>query len=422
MKIVALVLTLCILGYANANLSAGATTSISGYYNVNKTTDANLFYWFFEAQTNPTTAPFIIWLTGGPGCSSELAIFYENGPFSLSEDMQLVNNPYSWNKVANMLYVDSPVGTGFSYVSDPNGYSTNEEEVAANLYSMLSQFMADHPQYAQLPFYVFGESYAGHYVPALSYFIYTKNQDPYSVHFNLKGLAVGNAMVYPAIQYGSMGPMAYSHGLIGPLALKETEGLVGSCVDAINSGSYNDSNTICNEIMNVIQENAGPFNPYDVRKTCPPSLPLCYNFTLVGDYLAQPSVRQQLGVPTNVNWTLCSNVVYADIINDWWNTEVAHIPILLEAGIRTLVYNGNMGWICNYLGSEAWVSQLEWSNNQQWNNAPRKIVMTGQNIGGYTQSYGGLTLMAVNNAGHMVPMDQPETSLNMVISFLNNKF
>ncbi|EFA80920.1 peptidase S10 family protein [Heterostelium album PN500] len=403
MKLFNIVLLLSIVCLASAGTrhyqkNVGAAKSWSGYYNVNQTTDANLFYWFFESQGNPATDPFIIWLTGGPGCSSELAIFYENGPFHLTDNLQLTPNPYSWNTVANVLYVDSPVGTGFSYVSDPNGYSTDEDEVAENLYRMLSQFMNDNSQFANLPFYIFGESYAGHYVPALAYYMYVKNQDPFSTHFNLKGIAVGNAMVDPLVQYGSLGPFAFAHGLIGPLALKETEGLYASCVDAINSGSYNDSNTICNEIMNVIQEYAGPFNPYDVRLTCPPSLPLCYNFTLATEYLSLPSVRQQLGVPANASWQLCSSTVYADIINDWWNTEVEHIPVLLQAGIKTLVYNGNMGWICNYLGSQAWVSQLDWPNNQQWNNAPRKIVMNGQDIGGYTQSYGGLTLMSVNNA------------------------
>eukprot|EP01133_Synstelium_polycarpum_P015745 gene15745-18707_t len=393
--------------------------SFSGYFNVNQTTDANMFYWFFESQHAPSTDPLILWLTGGPGCSSELAVFYENGPWKLNEDLTTSPNPYSWNKVANVLYVDSPVGTGFSYVTNPDGYATNEDEVAANLYSMLTQFYAAHPKYANLPFYVFGESYAGHYVPAFSYYIYTMNQNQFNTKINLKGMAVGNAMVYPKLQYGSMGLMAYSHGLINELTLKETDGLYESCVAAIDANDYNSSNTFCNEIINVITDAAGPFNPYDVRLTCPPSLPLCYNFTLLTDYLAQPSVRAQLGVG-NASWELCSNVVYADIISDWWNTEVEHIPILLAAGIDVMAYNGNMGFICGFLGTQMWVTGLDWPLNQQWNNAPRKIMMSGQTIGGYSQSYGGLTFVEVNNAGHMVPMDQPKVALEMVVAFLGN--
>ncbi|EGG23817.1 peptidase S10 family protein [Cavenderia fasciculata] len=375
------------------------TTSYSGYFNVNETTNANLFYWFFEAQTNASTAPFVIWLTGGPGCSSEMAIFYENGPFKINEDLSLASNPYSWNLVSNILYVDSPVGTGFSYVEDPSGYSTNEVEVASNLYSLLTQFFEKYPQYAGLPFFVFGESYAGHYVPALSYYIFEQNKVSGVKKINLKGLATGNAMVYPKVQYGSLGLMAYSHGLIDELVLKETDGLYSACVQAIDSGNYNQSSEICNSIIDTISAAAGPFNVYDVTKTCPSDLPLCYNFTLAQVYLDQPSVRQSLGIPSNVQWSMCSGTVYQDIIGDWFDTEVEHIPTLLEAGIDVLVYNGNLGWICNFIGSEQWVRDMKWKGQSQFNKSQRQIFWNGPTIAGWFNTYGGLTFMNIQNAG-----------------------
>lgn len=66
----------------------------------------DIFYWLFRSRNNDVNDPLVIWLTGGPGCASELAIFYENGPFSINDDLTLNRNENSWNNNANLLYVD----------------------------------------------------------------------------------------------------------------------------------------------------------------------------------------------------------------------------------------------------------------------------------------------------------------------------
>jgi len=142
-----------------------------GYLLANETYGAYLFYWLFESQGNPQTDPLVLWLTGGPGCSSELALFFENGPYTVNPDLSLTPNPYSWNTNANLLYVDQPAGTGFSYAKNTSGYVINEAQVAADFYVFLQNFMKKFPQYASLPFFITGESYGGHYVPAISAYI-----------------------------------------------------------------------------------------------------------------------------------------------------------------------------------------------------------------------------------------------------------
>jgi len=72
----------------------------------------------------------VLWLTGGPGCASEVALFFENGPYTINDDLTLKQNPYSWNRVSNLLYVDQPVGTGFSKAAKITHYDTNEEAIA----------------------------------------------------------------------------------------------------------------------------------------------------------------------------------------------------------------------------------------------------------------------------------------------------
>ncbi|XWS56397.1 hypothetical protein CRYUN_Cryun09bG0082100 [Craigia yunnanensis] len=111
----------------------------AGYYKLANSHDARMFYFFFESRNNKRE-PVVIWLTGGPGCSIELALFYENGPFTIADNMSLVWNEYGWDKASNLLYVDQPIGTGFSYSSDRRDFRHNEDEVSSDLYDFLQGF------------------------------------------------------------------------------------------------------------------------------------------------------------------------------------------------------------------------------------------------------------------------------------------
>ncbi len=117
-------------------------------------------YWFFESRNSPSTDPVTLWMTGGPGCSSEVALFGENGPCSVNAGGNAtIHNPFSWNAKSNLLYIDQPTGTGFSYGL---GLDHDEEQVGNDMYDFLQQFFKAHPEYQKNDFYTFGESYAGH--------------------------------------------------------------------------------------------------------------------------------------------------------------------------------------------------------------------------------------------------------------------
>ena len=113
----------------------------------------------------------VVWLTGGPGCSSEVAIFGENGPFSVNDDLSLKRNEFSWNNNANVIYVDQPVGTGFSKAKILD-YTHSEKEIADEFYQFLVKFIAKYPEFNSRELFITGESYAGHYIPAISAFIH----------------------------------------------------------------------------------------------------------------------------------------------------------------------------------------------------------------------------------------------------------
>jgi len=180
-------------------LTKGSVESYSGYLTVNDTLRSNLFFWFFPAAIGADTAPVLLWLQGGPGTSSLYAVFNEHGPFWVSKDLGLKLRNHTWTATHSVLYVDNPVGTGFSFTGDDAGYSTDQTAVGLNIYEALTQFFTLFSEYRKNDFYVTGESYAGKYVPSVSYTIHQKNPGA-SVKINLKGLVIGNGLIDPINQ------------------------------------------------------------------------------------------------------------------------------------------------------------------------------------------------------------------------------
>ena len=188
--------------------------SYAGYATVNATCGSNMFWWHFPAQDGNTSAPLLLWLNGGPGSTSMYGLFNEMGPFSVAADGQtLVPRAATWNKHYSMLFVDNPVGTGFSYTEDAACYSENMSDVSANLYALLEVFFTAFPDLLAVPFYVTGESYAGKYVPSISSYIHERNLENPKVRIRLEGLSVGDGLMDPLTQVSGYGELLYNEGM-----------------------------------------------------------------------------------------------------------------------------------------------------------------------------------------------------------------
>lgn len=128
-----------------------------------------LFYWYHEAVEHPDEAPLVLWLNGGPGCSSLGGMFTELGPFVLDQDLNVTLNPYSFNRAANIIFIEQPVGVGFSHPNIP----ANDSSTAIDTDLALRDFFKKHPELQGRETYVMGESYGGHVSDFFCFFVFS---------------------------------------------------------------------------------------------------------------------------------------------------------------------------------------------------------------------------------------------------------
>ncbi|CAM2706302.1 unnamed protein product [Rotaria socialis] len=223
--------------------------SYSGYLTVNKTLQSNLFFWFFPAQSGNASAPVVVWLQGGPGASSLFGLFAEQGPIMVDKEKKLHPSATTWNMKYHLLYIDQPVGTGYSFTKSEDGYVTNEDEVARDLYAMLTQFFQIYYEYAASPFYVTGESYGGKYVPAIVYKIHVENPQA-KIKINLKGMAIGDGLIDPYNQW-DYGPVMYQVGLTDKQELERVNIQTELGRRAIEAKQYLLAHLVLDEIMGI---------------------------------------------------------------------------------------------------------------------------------------------------------------------------
>ncbi|GFZ17325.1 serine carboxypeptidase-like 45 [Actinidia rufa] len=406
----------------------------SGYVSVDDKKQKSLFYYFVEAEIDPASKPLVLWLNGGPGCSSlGVGAFSENGPFRPNGQV-LVRNEYSWNREANMLYLETPVGVGFSYSTDTSSYvAVNDQVTARDNLVFLQRWLLKFPQYKHRDLFITGESYAGHYIPQLAKLMIEFSRKERL--FNLKGVALGNPVLEFATDFNSRAEYFWSHGLISD----STYNLFTSACNYSRyvSEYYRSSvSPICSKVMSLVGRETSRFvDKYDVTlDVCIPSvlsqskvispqqlgerIDVCVEDETV-NYLNRLDVQKAfharlVGVR---RWDVCSDVLDYDML-DVETPMISLVGSLIKSGIRVLVYSGDQDSVIPLTGSRTVVQRLA---NELGLNAtvPYRVWFGGQQVGGWTQVYGDiLSFATIRGASHEAPFSQPERSLVLFKSFL----
>lgn len=402
-------------------LGLDAVDQYTGYLDV-EDLGKHFFYWFFESRNDPENDPVILWLNGGPGCSSATGLFFELGPALINATLQPVHNPFSWNSNASVIFLDQPVGVGYSYTDSEEILST--AAAAKDVYIFLELFFQKFPQFAQNKFHIAGESYAGHYIPSFASEI-INNADR---SFDLASVMIGNGITDPLIQAKYYRPMACGEGGYKPVLSEDTcdqmekdypkcAVLAKICYDAPSALTCVPATYYCNSKLESPYTETG-LNPYDIRKQCADEGGNCYvEMDFMDDYLNLEFVKEAVGASNIDIYTSCDDTVFRNFILSGDEMKPFHhyVAELLDKGVPVLLYEGDKDFICNWLGNHAWSDALEYSQHDFFEVQPLRLWRTQEGkLAGEVKNYGHFTFLRVYDAGHMVPYDQPENALDMV--------
>jgi serine carboxypeptidase-like clade 2 len=419
----------------------------AGYVTVDDNAGRTLFYWFTESQSKPASDPVVLWLTGGPGCSSIMALLSENGPFTPNPDGKTLSvNPYSWNKIANVIWLETPSGVGFSYSNTSSDRNVGDVRTADDTYTFLLRFFQRYPQFAGRDFWVTGESYGGHYVPEAVDRILQGNQQG-NPKINVKGFMAGNPWTYMPIDNLGAVNTWWSRALIpksasdliiqscnlsdvGPLLTKNSNyewKLTANCDDAIYNAQslfsgvdiYDIYIDVCNGlrdevILNELVKHGATLHSHLLSKKSKKvqNLDPCIDTHLTA-YLNQLDVQTAIHA-RHAQWSECGGVSYS-----YADVQKSVIPVYQSffnnhPELQILVYSGDVDAIVPYWGTKLWVDGFNRTVKAPW----RAWYDSEQQVGGFVEVYDTFTFTTVRNAGHMVPWYQPERGYIMYSSFL----
>ncbi|XP_014278675.1 venom serine carboxypeptidase-like [Halyomorpha halys] len=394
---------------AEVRLPGSNVTSYSGYLTVNKTFNSNLFFWFFPSEGDPKNAPVVLWLQGGPGGSSLFGLFCENGPFVVNKNLTLSERRYYWSQLFNVIYIDNPVGTGFSFTENDAGYATDEVKVGKDLYSALIQFLQLFPYLQKNEFFVSGESYAGKYIPAIGYTIHNNNKIN-KQKINLKGLAIGDGFTDPEnmMVYSEY---LYQLGLVDSNTRDELKKEEEKTVEQIKQHQYKEAMGTWSGILGAL---SGQINVYNYLQSNSVSPQGDYS-----NYLQTDVVRRSIHVGSLTYND--GHKVSTHLNNDFMQSVKPWVEVLLEH-YRVMFFSGQVDIICAYPLTMNFLPKLNWSGSEDYRSAARKEWMVDGELAGFSKKAKGLTEVLVRDAGHMVPQDQPKWALDLITRFVYNKF
>lgn len=363
----------------------------------------------------------------GPGCSSlAYGAFQELGPFRVNSDGKTLHiNNFAWNHAANVLFVESPAGVGFSYSNTSSDVKIGGDRKTANdNYLFIINWLERFPEYKDRDFYIAGESYAGHYVPQLAHTILYHNKKANKNIINLKGILIGNAVINDETDTRGMYEYFASHALISDEVEAEIQ---KQCKFTIPESEETDECKMAGSIADY--DAHSHIDIYAIYA------PLCHNTNLTSKpkrpslvidpcsdyyttaYMNRPDVQKALHANvTNIKystWQPCS-----DVLTNWTDSASTIIPLLKEFmanDIRVWIFSGDTDGRVPVTSTKKSIKKMNLPIKTPWH----PWFLNGE-LGGYSQVYkGDMTFATVRGAGHQVPGYEPARALSLIMHFLD---
>nr|XP_044601891.1 retinoid-inducible serine carboxypeptidase [Equus asinus] len=427
-------------------LSAGAVINwpteegkeVWDYVTVRK--DAHMFWWLYYATSpskNFSELPLVMWLQGGPGGSSTgFGNFEEIGPL----DVDLKPRRTSWLQSASLLFVDNPVGTGFSYVNKSDAYAKDLATVASDMMVLLKTFFGCHKEFQTVPFYIFSESYGGKMAAGISLELYkVMGISPFSPS--------SCSSYYPSLTEQCQICVSQPSGpfcswfafqsLLDDQGLTEVSQIAEQVLDAVNKGLYKEATELWGEAEMVIEQNTDGVNFYNILTKNTPMSAIESSLEFTQSHLVRLSqrhvrhlqpdtlsllmngpIRKKLKIiPEDCSWGGQATEVFLNMEKDFMKPVISVVEELLEAGVNVTVYNGQLDLIVDTMGQESWLRKLKWTELPKFSQLRWKPLYCdpkSSETSAFVKSYKNLSFYWILRAGHMVPSDQGDMALKMM--------
>lgn len=398
---------------------------------------AHMFYWVYEHK-DVDNKPLIMWLQGGPGASSTgFGNFMEIGPL----DIDLKPRKFTWLSQASLLFVDNPVGSGYSYVTSEAAYTTNVQTIAKDLLTMLKKVMNRKPNMQKIPFYIFAESYGGKMAAAFSLLLLEAIQRG-EINCQFEGIGMGDSWIDPVASVKSWGPFLLLMSLIDSEGYVQVDNAASNVTEMVKKGQFVKATLMWRLTETIVAKLTSGVNWYNVMKWSPQealfSVPYInasmdvksLYMTHVGPLnldklsaLMNGPIRAKLGIiPKNVTWGAQSGQVFQKQVKEFMKPVVKTVNELIKyKKLKVVVYSGQLDLIVATLGTEFWVSQLDIAKKLQ--NEKRNVIINPYTSVplGYVKGICNFDFYWILNAGHMIPSDNPSGGFEMLRRILAPK-
>ena len=359
----------------------------------------------------------------------------EVGPYRVKSDGHLEYNDGSWDEFANLVFVDNPVGTGYSYI-DTDSYIHELHTMAENMVVFFEKYFKLFPEEETNDLYIAGESYAGQHIPYIAKAIIDRNKKKANKHdWNLKGLLIGNGWISPYEQGLAYLDYSYENGLVkkGSEIGKQLEKMKENCLADMAKDTkdtrkiqYQSCEAILSGILEKTAKDGRCTNMYDVRlDDVMPSCGMNWPPDLadVTPYLRKPEVVKALHIDSSkmAGWSECSGAV-GQAFHPTDQPSINFLPSIV-AEVPVILFSGQKDLICNHMGTEELIKNMEWNGGKgfeispgSW--APRRDWTFEDKPAGIYQEARNLTYILFYNSSHMVPFDYPRRTRDMLDRFM----
>ncbi|XP_057953706.1 serine carboxypeptidase-like 51 isoform X2 [Malania oleifera] len=400
-----------------------------------------MFWWLYRSphrvENSSKPWPTILWLQGGPGASGVgLGNFLEIGP--LNKNLEPRNS--TWLRKADLLFVDNPVGTGFSFVEDKTLVVKTDLEAATDLTSLLAELFNRNQSLQKSPLYIVAESYGGKFAVTLGLSILSAIENK-KLELNLGGVVLGDSWISPEDFVLSWGSLLKDVSRLDDNGVQQSNSLAERIKQQLDDGKFVDATNSWSNLENLIRINSNYVSFYNILLDSgmdPVSLAASelskeiaknsYSRYL-NSLMSSPSggvdldtfmngvIKEKLKIiPNNVRWGGQSDLVFDAMEGDFMRPRIAEVDELLAKGVNVTIYNGQLDLICATKGTEAWIQKLRWEGLNGFLNQKRTPLYCDDHEGttGFRKTFRNLHFYWILGAGHFVPVDQPCTALNML--------